>query len=80
MIDIWFCSCDCVEQPCHSATGQKKRGNPKERVLFHVFSKFHISHVFCLNSSRRGHCELVETLAAGLHFQRIAAIWVKSDH
>ena len=37
-------------------------------------SKFHISHFFCLNSSQWGHCELVETQAAGLQFQRIAAI------
>ena len=37
-------------------------------------SKFHVSHFFCLNSSQWGHCQLVEAQAAGLQFQRIAAI------
>ena len=74
---VTFCSCDCVSQPCHSATGQKKWGNPKEREFaWSPYTSFQVSHFtfFFLNSSQWGHCELVETQAAGLQFQRIAAI------
>ena len=74
---VTFCSCDCVLSLVILQQG--KRNEEIQRnvsLLDHpaLRSKFHISHFFCLNSSQWGHCESVETQAAGLQFQRIAAI------